>query len=67
MQTNVGTVDRIIRIILALAIAVLCFTRQVSGTAALVLGAVAVILLITGVAAFCPLYIPLKLSTKRKN
>jgi len=67
MQANMGKVDRIIRVVLALIIAVLYFTRQVSGTAALVLGAVAVIMLITGVAAVCPLYIPFKINTGKKG
>lgn len=67
MKTNMGGVDRIIRIVLAALVAVLYFTGQISGVAAIVLGIIAVIFLLTGIVAFCPLYVPLKISTKKKE
>ena len=67
MEKNMGTADRIIRTLLALAVAVLYFTGAISGTAAIVLGIFAVIFVITSAISFCPLYVPLKISTTRKK
>jgi Inner membrane protein YgaP-like, transmembrane domain len=66
MTKNLGTVDRIIRIVAAVAIAVLYFTGVISGTLAIILGILAVILLATSIIGFCPLYAPFKLSTIKK-
>jgi len=67
VEKNMGTADRIIRTLLALAVAVLYFTGAISGTAAIVLGIFAVIFVITSAISFCPLYVPLKISTTRKK
>ncbi len=66
MKKNMGTVDRSIRVLLALVVGVLYFTNQISGTAAIILGLFAVIFLITSFMAFCPLYLPFKISTKKE-
>lgn len=66
MKKNMGSVDRIIRIILAVVVAVLYFTNQISGTAAIILGILAIIFLLTSLVGFCPLYVPFKLSTRKK-
>ena len=60
-----GTLDRILRIALVAVVAVLYFTDVISGTLALVLGIVGLILLLTSLTSFCPLYVPFKLSTKK--
>ena len=62
-----GSADRIIRVLLALVVGVLYFTDQISGTAAIILGLFAVIFLLTSVVAFCPLYLPFKISTLKKT
>ena len=62
-----GSADRIIRVLLALVVGVLYFTSQISGTAAIILGLFAVIFLLTSVVAFCPLYLPFKISTLKKT
>lgn len=67
MRKNMGAVDRIIRVLLAVVVAVLYFTNQISGTAAIVLGIIAIIFLLTSLAGFCPLYVPFKISTRRKE
>lgn len=66
MIKNMGTTDRVIRTILALVVLALYFTGQITGLAAIILGIFAVIFLLTSLIAFCPLYIPLKLSTRKK-
>ncbi len=67
MKKNMGTIDRIIRFGLAAVVAVLYLTGQITGTAAIVLGIIALIFVITSLVGFCPLYVPLKLSTIGKK
>jgi hypothetical protein len=67
MKKNMGSTDKIIRIIIALVVGVLYYTETISGTTALVLGAFAIILLITSFINFCPLYLPFGLSTRKKE
>ena len=61
-----GSTDKIIRIGIAVLIAILYFTNTISGTLALVLGAFAVIFIITSFVSFCPLYSPFGISTRKK-
>jgi hypothetical protein len=67
MKKNMGFADRIIRILLAMVVAALYFTKQLSGTAAIILGIIAIIFLLTSAVGFCPLYVPFKISTKKKQ
>jgi len=67
MKKNMGTADRIIRTILAIVIAVLYFTKQITGTAAIVLGIIAIVFLLTSLVSFCPAYVPFKISTRKKE
>ena len=67
MSKNMGTVDRIIRFIFAVAVAVLYFTGVISGTLAIILGILAGVFLLTSIVGFCPLYAPFKLSTLKKS
>jgi len=67
MNKNMGSLDRVIRIILAVLVAILYFTDQISGTAAIILGIFAVAFLLTSFVSFCPLYAPFKLSTIKKS
>lgn len=65
MQKNMGTVDRALRTLLALLVAVLYFTGRIGGTLALVLGVLAVVFLLTSFVGWCPLYSPLRWSTRK--
>ena len=67
MKTNMGSADRISRIIFAIVIGVLYFTKAIEGTAALVLGALAAVFLLTSFIGFCPLYTVLGFSTCKKK
>ena len=62
-----GSTDKIIRIAAAVIIAVLYFTNTISGIIALALGTFAIILFITSVISFCPLYPPFNFSTRKKT
>jgi hypothetical protein len=63
MKKNMGNTDRIIRLIVALVIAVLYFTNIVAGTLGIILLVVAAIFALTSFISFCPLYAPFGLST----
>jgi len=63
MKANMGTLDRVLRTVVALVIAALYYTGKISGTVAIVLGAFAVIFLLTSFVSHCPLYTPLGIST----
>jgi hypothetical protein len=63
MKKNMGTIDRFIRVLLAVAVAVLYMTGTITGVWAIILGILAVIFLVTSIIGFCPLYLPLKIST----
>ena len=67
MKKNMGAADKVIRISLAVLIAVLLFTNVLTGALAIILGILAVIFLLTSLIGFCPLYFPFKISTKKRE
>jgi hypothetical protein len=67
MKKNMGMVDRAVRTIFAVVVAILYFTGSISGTAAVILGVLAVIMLLTSITAVCPLYGPLGMSTMKRE
>jgi len=67
MKKNMGSADKIVRVLFAIIIAILYFTNQITGAAAIVLGVIAVVLILTSVMGFCPLYSMIKLSTIKKE
>lgn len=56
MKTNIGDIDKIIRLSLAIIIGILYYTETISGVLAVVLGIFAGIFFITSFIGFCPLY-----------
>lgn len=56
MTKNMGNTDKVIRVLIAAAIAVLYYLDKIQGTLAYILMAVAIILLVTSLVNFCPLY-----------
>jgi hypothetical protein len=67
MKQNMGRWDRVLRLVAAAAIAVLLIAGILKGTAAVVLAIVAAVFVITTFVGFCPLYVPLGISTKGKG
>ena len=67
MKKNLGSVDRAIRLLGAFAIVILYFTDQFSGTAAIVLGIMAALLIGTSLTAHCPVYPIFGFSTRKKD
>lgn len=56
MKKNMGITDRVIRVLIAIALALLFFTDIVTGTLGIVLLIVAGVFLITSITGFCGLY-----------
>lgn len=56
MKKNMGSADRIVRILIALLAAYLYYAGIVTGTWGIVLIVVSVIFLLTSAVGFCPLY-----------
>jgi len=67
MKKNMGTVDKVIRIVVAAIILVLWFTHVVTGTLAVILLILAGILVVTSLIGTCPLYMLFGLSTRKKR
>ena len=63
MKKNMGTIDRIIRILLAIVVIILYMTGSIIGVTAIILGVLAFVFIVTSLIGFCPLYVPLKIST----
>jgi len=67
MKPNMGTADKVVRILLAIVIVSLYFTNIISGTLAIVLLVLAGIFILTSFISFCPLYLPFVISTRKKG
>lgn len=63
MKKNVGSIDKIIRIVFALVVAVLFYFKVISGTFGIILLVLGAVLLVTALVNFCPLYRLFGLST----
>jgi hypothetical protein len=67
MKKNMGTVDKVIRVLVAVIILVLYFTHVVSGTLAVILLILTGVFVVTSLLGFCPLYLLFGLSTRKKE
>jgi 1,4-dihydroxy-2-naphthoate octaprenyltransferase len=67
MKKNMGTIDRVVRFLVAVAVLVLFLVHVISGPLAIVLGVIAAVFVLTSFVGVCPLYIPLKLSTATRR
>lgn len=67
MKKNMGTIDKVIRILVAVVVVVLYFTHVISGVLAIILLALSAIFVVTSLLGFCPIYLPLGLSTRKKE
>ncbi|HPC98156.1 MAG TPA: DUF2892 domain-containing protein [Bacteroidales bacterium] len=63
MKKNVGSIDKVIRFLVAALIAVLFFTKVITGTIGIILLVFAGILVLTALMGFCGLYSLFGIST----
>jgi Protein of unknown function (DUF2892) len=67
MKKNMGTIDKAIRILAALVIAILYYTNVITGNTATIMLVFAGIFILTSFLSFCPLYLPFGLNTGKKS
>ena len=67
MKKNMGSVDKVIRILVAVVIAILFFTHVIEGTLGIVLMVLAGVFVLVSLIGFCPLYLPFGLNTGKKK
>lgn len=67
MKKNMGSIDKAIRIVVAIVIAVLYFTNQISGTMAIIGLILAAVFVLTSFMGSCPLYLAFGISTRKKS
>lgn len=58
-----GSIDKIVRILIAVVIGILFYTNVIAGTLGIILLVVAGIFVATSFISFCPLYAPFGFST----
>ena len=67
MKKNMGSADRVIRILVAVAVIALYLGNLISGTTAIILLVLSGIFILTSFMSFCPLYFPFGISTRKKQ
>jgi len=67
MKKNMGTTDRIIRVLVAAMIVLLYLTSIISGVFAIVLLVLGLVFVLTSFISFCPLYLPFGFNTCKKG
>lgn len=67
MNKNIGTIDRILRAVFSVIVALLYLKGYIDGTIAAVLGTIAFVMLATGSLGYSPLYLLFKIDTTKKN
>jgi hypothetical protein len=67
MKKNMGTVDKTIRLIVAIVLAGLYFSNIVTGTVGLILVILGAVFVLTSLISFCPLYFPFGINTCKKT
>lgn len=63
MKKNMGNIDRGIRIVVAIILAVLFFTGKIEGTLGYIALIVAAVMTLTSLISFCPVYAILGIKT----
>ena len=63
MKTNMGSADRMVRLLAAVLLTVLYLTKVITGTPGIVILVVAGVFLLTSLVRFCPLYRLLGINT----
>jgi hypothetical protein len=67
MKKNVGTIDKTIRILIAVVMVILYFTHVISGVAGIILLALSAVLVVTSLLSFCPIWQAFGLSTTKRD
>ncbi len=65
MKPNMGTADRVIRLIIAAVVLGLYFAGKITGTLGVILVILAAVFTLTAFVSFCPLYLPFGIRTRK--
>ena len=63
MKKNMGSTDRILRIVIAIIIGALFYIEIITGILGTILVILAAVFVVTSFVSFCPLYAPFGIST----
>ncbi len=66
MKTNMGSIDKIIRVIVSILLVILFSTDVIQGTMGWVVIAIAAVFTLTSIVGYCPIYSIFGISTKKK-
>lgn len=64
---NMGLTDRAVRIVAAIIFGYLFFSGTVTGALGVILLILGIVFILTSLVSFCPLYLPFKFSTVKKE
>ena len=67
MKKNLGSADRVIRLLLAAVLGFLFYNQTVTGTMGVIFLIVAIVLVVTSFVSFCPLYAVLGIKTSKNK
>ena len=67
MKKNMGVIDRVFRILLAIILGILYLTGVVSGTLSIILLIFVAVFVLTGLFGVCPLYLPFGFGTTKSS
>ena len=67
MKKNMGTIDKVIRILIAVVIAILFYTNVITGLLGIILMVLGAIFVVTSLISVCPLYLPFGINTGKKG
>jgi hypothetical protein len=67
MKKNMGNIDKIVRILIAVVIAALFFTHVITGIFGIILLVLAGVFVLTSLISFCPLYTLVGINTCPKD
>ena len=67
MKANMSTTDKFVRVLIGILIAVLYYLEVITDTTAIVVLAIGIVLLLTSLLNFCPLYSVFGIRTNKKE
>ena len=67
MKKNMGTIDIVIRILIAIVFVILFVVKAVPLWLGIILLILAAVFIITSIFRYCPLYVPFKINTCKKE
>lgn len=65
MKKNMGAIDRIVRVVVAIILIALYALGYISGTLGIILLVLSGVFILTSLITTCPLYLPFGISTRR--